>query len=430
MKINLAATKNWILKPFAIVLAFIFNALFAMISGWTPSQTLAITIVIFTFVVRALLTPLTLKQQRSTRRMTRLQPKVDKIQEKYKNKKDPESAQRMQAEIQEMYRVNKASPMSGCLPMLIQMPILFALYEVFRNVPFYVTKMGDLYNTMVTAVQGVSGYGDVVTQEAFTSAFNTIKNFDPTVADNMVDFLYHLSRTQWTDLIEQLSLGGNAAFMTAYQTAQNYSSLGWGNFMFNLSEAPGWRSIAVIFPIISAGTTFLMSWISQKTTERRQKMVSPDGKVPNQQNSMKMMTYMFPIMTLFFTAQVPLALGLYWITSNIFAIFSQLLCDSIIDREEYQEALKRRDELIERRKEKEKALSGIDKATGGRLGTAHTQSKSALAGNKMAVIREQQDQQVAKAKEEVSEFSLEGQLQALKESEGPSVEENAENEND
>ena len=429
MKINLAATKNWILKPFAIALAFIFNALFAMISGWTATQTLALTIIIFTFVVRALLTPLTLKQQRSTRRMTRLQPKVDKIQEKYKNKKDPESAQRMQAEIQELYRVNKASPMSGCLPMLIQMPILFALYEVFRNVPFYVTKMGDLYTLMAGVVQNVSGYGDIVTGEAFTSAFNTIKNFDPAVTDNMIDFLYHLSRTQWADLINQLSLSGNTEFMAAYQAAQNYSSLGWGNFLFNLSEAPGWRSLAIIFPLISGGTTFLMSWLSQRATEKRQKMVSPDGKVPNQQNSMKMMTYMFPIMTLFFTAQMPLALGLYWITSNIFGILSQLICDSIIDREEYQEALKRRDELIERRKEREKALSGIDKATGGRLGTAHTQSKSALAGNKMAVIREQQDQQAAKVKEEVSEFSLEGQLQALKENEGTSHEEYAENEN-
>ena len=429
MKINLAATKSWLLKPFAIVLAFIFNALFAMISGWTSSQTLALAIIIFTFVVRALLTPLTLKQQRSSRRMTRLQPKVDKIQEKYKNKKDPESAQRMQAEIQELYRVNKASPMSGCLPMLIQMPIIFALYEVFRNVPFYVTKMGDLYNTMAATVQGIAGYGDVVTGEAFTSAFNTIKNFDPSVADNMIDFLYHLSRTQWTELIEKLSLSGNAAFMTAYQAAQNYSSLGWGNFMFNLSEAPGWRTIAVIFPIISGGTTFLMSWLSQRSTEKRQKMMSPDGKISSQQNSMKMMTYMFPIMTLFFTAQMPLALGLYWIVSNIFGILSQIICDSIIDREEYEEALRHRDELIERRKEREKALSSIDKATGGRLGTAHTQSKSALAGNKMAVMKEQKEQ-TEKVKEDVSEFSLEGQLQALKENNETFQEERPENEDD
>lgn len=424
MKTTLAATKNWILKPFAIVLAFVFNALFGLISGWTPSQTLAITIIIFTFVVRALLTPLTLKQQRSSRRMTRLQPKVEKIQEKYKNKKDPESAQRMNAEVQELYRQNKANPMSGCLPMLIQMPILFALYEVFRNVPFYVTKMGDLYTSMATCIQGISGFGEQV-KEMFPSVINGIKNFDPAEVDSMIDLLYHLSRSQWQELIEAFTLSGNTSFMEWYQAASQYSSLGWGAFTFNLSEAPGWRSLGIIFPIISGGTTFLMSWLSQRATEKRQKMVNPDGKLPDSQQSMKMMTYMFPIMTLFFTASMPLALGLYWIASNIFGIVSQLICDSIIDREEYEEALRHRDELIEKRKEREKQLSSIDRATGGRLGTAKVQSKSALAGNRMAAIREQQEQQ--KAKEEVSEFSMEAQLSALKK-EASSNEENSQNE--
>lgn len=424
MKTTLAATKNWILKPFAIVLAFVFNALFGLISGWTPSQTLAITIIIFTFVVRALLTPLTLKQQRSSRRMTRLQPKVEKIQEKYKNKKDPESAQRMNAEVQELYRQNKANPMSGCLPMLIQMPILFALYEVFRNVPFYVTKMGDLYTSMATSIQGISGFGDKV-QELFPSVINGIKNFDPAEVDSMIDLLYHLSRSQWQELIKAFTLSGNTSFMEWYQAASQYSSFGWGAFTFNLSEAPGWRSLGIIFPIISGGTTFLMSWLSQRATEKRQKMVNPDGKLPDSQQSMKMMTYMFPIMTLFFTASMPLALGLYWIASNIFGIVSQLICDSIIDREEYEEALRHRDELIEKRKEREKQLSSIDRATGGRLGTAKVQSKSALAGNRMAAIREQQEQQ--KAKEEVSEFSMEAQLSALKK-EASSNEENSQNE--
>ena len=97
--IILAATSSWILKPFAYLLSWIFNGLFYVISQIMTNQALAVTIIIFTFIVRALMMPMMIKQQRSTRRMARLQPKINKIQEKYKNKKDPEAQQRMNQEI-------------------------------------------------------------------------------------------------------------------------------------------------------------------------------------------------------------------------------------------------------------------------------------------------------------------------------------------
>ena len=211
MKIVLAATTNWLLKPFALLLSLIFNGLFAVISGWTTSQALAITIVLFTLIVRLAMMPLMLNQQRSSRRMTRLQPKVQKIQEKYKNKKDPESNQRMQAEIQELYKQNKANPMSGCLPLLIQMPIIFALFEVLRNVPFYVNTIGNLYENLATIVQGQSGYGDILTTN-FSTVINGLRKFDVTTNTSVMDLLYHLSRTQWKELIETFGLASNAEF--------------------------------------------------------------------------------------------------------------------------------------------------------------------------------------------------------------------------
>jgi len=110
---QLAATKNWLLKPFALLLALIFNGLFIVLKQGMTEQVLAIDIILFTFIVRAAMMPLMIKQQRSTRRMTLLQPQIDKIQAKYKNKTDPESTQKMNAEIQKLYSDNKANPMSG-----------------------------------------------------------------------------------------------------------------------------------------------------------------------------------------------------------------------------------------------------------------------------------------------------------------------------
>ena len=134
-------------------------------------------------------------------------------------------------------------------------------------------------------------------------------------------------------------------------------------------------------------------------------MASPDGIADTSQQSMKMMTYVFPIMTLFFTAQMPLGLGLYWIAGNIFAIFSQIISDAIIDREEYKEAVKRRDELAAKKAAQANSKSKVDKATGGRLGAAsNAQSKAALSGNKRAALNQQAKQAAAlpaEAKEDV-----------------------------
>lgn len=398
----MAATNSWILKPFAFVLSFIFNGLFSVISQWTVHQSLAITIILFTFIVRALMMPLMLKQQRSTRRMARLQPKIEQIQAKYKNKKDPETTQRMNAEIQKLYSENKANPMSGCLPLLIQMPILFALFEILRNVPFYVTQIGDLYTNMATTIQGISGASAVLTGDAYASVANTVK-LDMANTTTVMDFLYRLTGTQWGEIISALGLASNKSFMADYELQAAYSTFGFGALTFNLSENPGWRGWGIIFPIVSGVTTFLQSFLAQRASEKRQKMANPDGTVTNQQQSMKMMTYVFPFMTAFFTASMPLGLGLYWIAGNVFGIVSTWISDSIIDREEYQEAVKRRDEMIAKRKEKEAYKSSIDKATGGRIGSfGSNQTKSSLAGNKMADAHRAKAEETATAAKELA----------------------------
>lgn len=386
---QLAATKNWLLKPFALLLALIFNGLFIVLKQITTEQALAIDIILFTFIVRAAMMPLMIRQQRSTRRMTLLQPKIDKIQAKYQNKKDPESTQKMNMEIQKLYSDNKANPMSGCLPLLIQMPIIFALFEVLRNVPFYVNDIGALFKSMAGIIMDQNGYADVLSSN-FASIIKGIKNFDATSVTSVMDVLQHLSRTQWATLMSQLNLTGNSTFMEAYKLQEAYNTVGFGVFTFNLSENPALTNWSIIFPILSALSTFLQSFLTQRANDKRQKLISPDGKVPQQQASMKVMTYVFPIMTFFFAINMPIGICVYWIVSNIFALLATWIADSVIDKEEYREALKHRDELIEKRKQQESRQSAIDVKTGGRLGTRNTMSKSSLAGNKIAAMNEQQ----------------------------------------
>ncbi len=87
-----------------------------------------LTIIIFTVIIRLILLPLSVKQLKSTAKMGAIQPEMKKVQAKYKS--DPQKAQQ---EVMKLYKENGVNPMGGCLPMLIQMPILFALYAVFQN---------------------------------------------------------------------------------------------------------------------------------------------------------------------------------------------------------------------------------------------------------------------------------------------------------
>ena len=387
--ILLAATGNFILKPIAWVLSFIINAVFYLVQLLTVHQSMAITIVLFTLVTRALMMPLTIKQQRSSRKMQRLQPKVQEIRDKYAKKTDPESNQKMQLEISDLYKKNKTSPMSGCLPLLIQMPIIFALYEILRNVPFYVTDMKEIFTAMATQVQGISGYGDIITNN-FADVTKTLSKFDASTLDSIIDFLYHLTRDQWANFKELAGLAGNAAFEANYALQESINTVGYGIFTFNLAEAPGWKGVGIIIPILSGVLTWLQSFISTRASEKRTKIFNPDGKKDQSQASMKMMTYFMPIMIAFFAISLPVGLGIYWIASSAFGILFQVIADRIIDKEEYKEALRKKEEYEEKKMLARSIRSDIDKETGRRIGTADAGSKSSMAGNKIAAMQQRQ----------------------------------------
>ena len=113
---------------------------------WVVFHTLGIhnvgiCIILFTFIVYLIMFPLNAKQQKSSRLMTKINPEILAIQEKYKGKKDNESMMRQQAETQEIYNKYGVSPFGGCLPLIISMPIIFALYGVIREVTKYAPSL-------------------------------------------------------------------------------------------------------------------------------------------------------------------------------------------------------------------------------------------------------------------------------------------------
>ena len=398
----LAQTTSFILKPLAWLFSLLINLIYNGVVAITTPNALGITIILFTLIVKALLFPLSLKQQRSTRKMQRLQPKMQRIQDKYKDKKDPESQRMMQSELSELYRENKTSPLSGCLPLLIQLPLIFALYEILRNTAFYITNYGAYFDTLSTQVMNLSGYEGILTNEVFANAMANVTNFNAATVDSVKDLLSHFTADNWNSFFGLApTLAANAGFKEIVNTTQLLN-----NFIgFNLTENAGLAWPGITWPILAAVTTWLQSWLMNKANDRRTIAAGGDPK-KSQGNTMKMMTYIFPIMTAFFVINMPLGIGLYWIATNVFSIFQQLLMDWIVDNEEYKEALKRKEELEEKKRLRELTKSSIDARTGKRIGTAEmAQRRSGMAGNRRAADSRRQaesleQEQAAAQKEE------------------------------
>ena len=125
---------GFIVGPISWVLGVILNFVFNVVYFITENFSLGITIIVVTIIARVLMLPLSFKQQKSMVVMRKIQPEIKKIQDKYKDDMaDPEVKRKMNTEMQKLYSQNNYNPLSGCLPLLIQLPIFIALYYIMQN---------------------------------------------------------------------------------------------------------------------------------------------------------------------------------------------------------------------------------------------------------------------------------------------------------
>ena len=148
-------TPGIIIGPIARVLGIVYNALFNFIYSISPMNSLGIAIILFTLIVKSIFFPLLVKQQKSTLAMQKLQPEMAKIKKKYENKKDMESQQKMSMEMQKLQKDNNVSMLGGCLPLLVQLPILYALYYIFQQAYVYVDVVGQNYDSITNILMSV-----------------------------------------------------------------------------------------------------------------------------------------------------------------------------------------------------------------------------------------------------------------------------------
>jgi YidC/Oxa1 family membrane protein insertase len=328
------------------------NIIFEGVASVSPVATLGISIIIFTLVTRLLLTPLQLSSQRTSRGMSKLQPEMQRIQNKYKNKKDQESQLLYSNEMKALYKKYKINPLAGCLPLLIQFPLIIALFNVLREPAKYIKALGNEYNTIATTiVDKVSNYPDLL--EGFKKAVQTTSRveYDITQKDQLASFLSHLNSGQWQEFLNKVGGEVQPMLQSALETKERFETF----LGVNLVDTPSllikngmW--LALLVPIIAGASTFIFSKITMASSTAMQKpAVGADGTVQaNPTDSMmKAMNVMMPAMTAVFSYTMPIGLAVYWIAGNIIMMGQQWFVNKIVVKQEQklEEVIRKEREL-------------------------------------------------------------------------------------
>ena len=319
MVVTLLTASGGMLGPIATVLGWIMNAIYEFFHLF-GIQNIALSIIFFTFIVRTLMLPLTIKQQKFTKLSSRMNPELQKIQAKYKGKKDEASLRKQQEESQALYQKYGANPTSGCLPLLITLPIMFALYSVINNIPAYVTSVKELYEPVATGIMGEANYVDTLKDilEGATNIRLTGGN-DLLSVNYVIDALAKFQKAQWDALTTAFSSMGTI-IETSYKNIAHVN-----NFLgLNIAEKPGWAFPGILVPLLAMGLQFVQG----KQLEVKNKANNADPSA----NAMKSMNVVMPIMSGVFCVTLPTGIGIYWIATSVYAIVQQFFVNKYMDK--------------------------------------------------------------------------------------------------
>lgn len=295
-----------------------------------------IAIILFTILIKAVLMPLTVKQQRSMLKTQKIQPLMMELQQKYANDKE-----KLNQETMKLYQKYQINPMSGCLPLLIQLPILMMLYWVVRKPVVYIMGFGesDVWRVVSAVVEWAEG--DAERMPAFLSALGISSVNELT--DNAYK-MFGMYEIQIARFLQNHSEIMSNHWIT--EAGKDFTVINFDFLGLDLSQTPNLKAFLSLFmgridgltaqtaalwiiPVLSGASAYLTSLISQKQQPQQQPQVDKDGnEVPN---TMKSMMIMMPLMSAWFAFTLPAGIGVYWIISNILSMVQTFVLNKIIN---------------------------------------------------------------------------------------------------
>ena len=350
----LTKSTTFIIGPVASILGYIMNAIF-----WLQEKigiaNIGLCIILFTIVIYLILTPLTIKQQKFSRLSSKMNPELQAIQKKYKGKNQDQAAMmKMNEETQAVYAKYGVNPMGSCVQLLIQMPILFALYRVIWNIPAYVTSVKEAFLPLAQKLLNMSGAEKFMAE----AAKSTGVAFKEMTENTLIDVLYKFKPDNWTALADKFPDISEIVMDTQEKVDHMNYFLG-----LNIADAPvqifmkaistGAILLAIgaaLIPILSAVSQWLNTKLMTVTSNTQQ----PQKGQPNTMDStMKTMNTMMPIMSAVFCLTLPVGMGIYWIAGAVVRSVQQVIINKKMDSMDLDELVKKNLEKINAKRAKQ-----------------------------------------------------------------------------
>ncbi len=360
------------LGPVAKLLGYLMNGIFNILYKINIPN-VGLSIFIFTVVIYLLLLPMTIRQQKYSKLSALMSPELNAVRKKYEGKKDQDSMMKMNEETKLVYNKYGVSPTGSCGFMLIQMPILLALYRVIENIPAYVTKVKDVFFPFVTEFIAEKGALEFIQNpDNFQAANRFAKQFsnelfingDPQyVSNTVIDVLNKASTSEWANIyapgnFENLKdLITNAAGTGTYDLFERYN-----NFLgVNIANSPsylfksgmdshsfGMIIGAIMIPLLAA----LTQWINVKLTPQVNSQPTGNEQQDTMMQSMKTMNIMMPLMSAVFCFSLPSGMGLYWVFGAVVRSIQQVVINKYFDTEDIDEMIAKNAEKMKKKNEK------------------------------------------------------------------------------
>ena len=349
-----------IIGQLATVMGWIMDGIYRLLNVF-GIQNIGLCIIIFSILIYALMTPLQIKQQKFSKLSAIMQPELQKIQKKYKGKKDQASMQKMQEETQAVYQKYGVSPTGSCVQLAIQFPILMALYQVIYKIPAYVGSVKDILASAVTSITGVSGYTEILQQFITDNKMTRVQlvmDGSNATSNSVTDFLYALSPSQWKTLAETSQFSGFTD--TLNSTAKEISHV-QNFFGLNIADQPltyikaafvGGSILIAIAAILIPILAWATQMINLKLMPQAAQQGSGDAQQDAMMNSMKTMNTVMPLMSAVFCFTFPVGLGIYWVASAAVRSVQQLIINKHMDKIQVEDLISENMKKMEKKREK------------------------------------------------------------------------------
>ena len=384
-----------LVKYVAEILGYLMNGIYLLLDK-AGIPNVALAIILFTIVMYLLMTPLQISQQRFSKLNAVMSPEIQKVQAKYKGKRDQVSQQKMLDETNAIYAKYGVNQAGSCIQLLIQMPVLFALYQVIYHIPGYIGLIGDKLRVVAEDASFVSFFTKFVEKLPNNAQLTaTLGTGSKLTTESVMDTIYKLNPVQWSELLKEAAdkdySAGLVSLHDYIEKATNFVVMNISDTPMNLIttsfKAGQWVVLiaAVLIPLLAWGTQVLNMKLMPTAN------VNKDSKDSMSQTMNTMNTFM-PLMSAFFCLTLPVGIGIYWIAGAVVRSIQQFIINKKLDRESIDEIIaKNQKKMNDKRAKKGLPPQKITES-------AHVSTRTIESENRMKEEAQAQRSERAKAR--------------------------------